>query len=823
MKTYLFCALLLFCGAGLHAQQAPAPAPKLIFEKVFIHTDKDYYAAGDNIWFKAYIVNGKTNGLINSSSNLHVELIAPDAQIVNSEVVELNGGAGTGDFKLTDSIPAGNYHLRAYTSWMRNFGDNFIFEKNIIISAGPTDTKVVPTTSAKAKKPTKLMPVKTGGPVLRFFPEGGSMIEDVPGIVAFKAEGPSGNNIAVKGSVISSTGDTVARFESTKLGVGSMGFVPAAKTSYTVKGVFNGNSPFTMPMPAALPKGVAIRISGDTARFRISLSTNQASLADYTGKQLTLTVRHTGARILTTPITFTDLQTGAVIAKNQFSAGVSSVTITDDQQHVLCERLVYVEEPRSVKGLSVKTDQKQYASKSKVTVKINATDVNHQPVVANLSLAAVDADLTPVSDGNIVSYLMLQSEVRGKIEHAETFFDTTNVNRFKQIDLLLLTQGWRDYVWRRMIDTSIRISYPLETGFSFTGRLREKFADKPLPGMNITLNVKSGKMGRAYLTKTDADGRYLFKDIIITGTPTIVLTAFDDKQKKAGLISLDSIDKSPVFVNQQMETGVDTVQLAEFFKTAAIHEALKAKLQPNINLKEVKVTADKFVTLQDQTTTKFGYKDFSQDILPKDLTYNNLNDYLIHEVPGAQSNANDSVTFLGHKFDADKNHFSQVQITPRFVVNGMEDADDLAQGSFLTLSMNMVNHVVVRHVLGQSGLATNSDGNGRTQMGGADVYIIYLDVKPNAFDKVDFNTMRTEREGYYQARVFYKPLYDSGPDNKPDLRSTITWEPSIFTDASGQATVSFYNADPKSKIRIVVQGITEKGIPVSATAEYVVK
>jgi len=45
----------------------------------------------------------------------------------------------------------------------------------------------------------------------------------------------------------------------------------------------------------------------------------------------------------------------------------------------------------------------------------------------------------------------------------------------------------------------------------------------------------------------------------------------------------------------------------------------------------------------------------------------------------------------------------------------------------------------------------------------------------------------------------------------------------LTTGDNGEATVSFYNADAKSKIRIVVQGITDKGRPVTATAGYMIK
>ena len=60
-----------------------------------------------------------------------MELISPEAVIINREIVRMDNGLGNGDFKLSDSIPDGNYRIRAYTNWMRNFGDNFVFENRL--------------------------------------------------------------------------------------------------------------------------------------------------------------------------------------------------------------------------------------------------------------------------------------------------------------------------------------------------------------------------------------------------------------------------------------------------------------------------------------------------------------------------------------------------------------------------------------------------------------------------------------------------------------------------------------------------------------------
>jgi hypothetical protein len=356
--------------------------------------------------------------------------------------------------------------------------------------------------------------------------------------------------------------------------------------------------------------------------------------------------------------------------------------------------------------------------------------------------------------------------------------------------------------------------------------LRQKFANKPIPAATVTLTVKSEVVSSQYMTKTDADGKYAFRDIPIAGKKEIAVASFDDKKKKVGWIQLDSAKKDVPPITVMPEYTGDPENGAVFAKAAATISKTRAKLSDTVKLKEVKISASKFNHLMDQTTTKFGYPDFKYDITSKYYSYNSVRDFLLHEVPGARSDpskSSDSVEFMGTKFDANKNHDVSTYITPRFIVNKHEDSDDLNNGTYLDLPMDKVNMILVRHALGLTVAAANSDGNYRTGSGG-DVYLIFMDIKANAFDKVQFNTQDGEVDGYYQARTFYKPVYEGTTDkNKPDARTTIHWEPNIFTDANGEATMTFYNADPKTKVRVVVEGLTEKGVPLAGGTAYTVK
>jgi hypothetical protein len=103
-------------------------------ENVYLQLDKPYYAAGDDIWFKAYITAGGNHQLSAISGVLNVELIDDRDSVKQRLKLPVAGGLTWGNFSLPDTLKEGNYRIRAYTNWMRNEGDAYFFDKSIAIN-----------------------------------------------------------------------------------------------------------------------------------------------------------------------------------------------------------------------------------------------------------------------------------------------------------------------------------------------------------------------------------------------------------------------------------------------------------------------------------------------------------------------------------------------------------------------------------------------------------------------------------------------------------------------------------------------------------------
>ena len=81
----------------------PAVDSLQVIENVYLQTDRSCYYPGEDIWFKAYLVEASDRLLTKHSGNLHVELISPASKIIRSFIAKLDDGMGNGDFKLPRS------------------------------------------------------------------------------------------------------------------------------------------------------------------------------------------------------------------------------------------------------------------------------------------------------------------------------------------------------------------------------------------------------------------------------------------------------------------------------------------------------------------------------------------------------------------------------------------------------------------------------------------------------------------------------------------------------------------------------------------------
>src|SRR6185436_14349009 len=131
-KTYIFNFLFLSCllnGVDAFAQNSftdtlrtvfAKQSPLLVQEKVYVQTDKVFYATGETIWFKVYVVDASFHQMMDASKVVYLEILSAEQKAVQQLKVELQNGIGDGYVEIPASLVSGSYRLRAYTNWMKN-------------------------------------------------------------------------------------------------------------------------------------------------------------------------------------------------------------------------------------------------------------------------------------------------------------------------------------------------------------------------------------------------------------------------------------------------------------------------------------------------------------------------------------------------------------------------------------------------------------------------------------------------------------------------------------------------------------------------------
>jgi hypothetical protein len=788
------------------------------FEKAYLHLDRPYYSAGDDIWIKAYLVDAPTNKLSDNSNNLYVELVSPDSKIIKQMILRMDKGTGAGDMHLEDSIASGNYQIRAYTSWMRNFGETFFFKKVIVI-----ENQIEPTALNQPRQDESNEKFD-----LQFFPEGGALVENVNTVLGFKAVNSSGYGYNINGFVISSQDDTVASFTSAHLGMGSFVFISKPGLKYFAVGSDGNKNSFKVELPSALKTGYSLNVSDVNKNFfQVNIRTNQVTLDHFLIHKMIIIGKSHNSLCTKANVKISGTNNSVILSKKEFPEGIALLTLMDTTGKLYCERAYYINSQEKYQ-INVVPDKKVYTPRQKVILQISVKDTSNNPVSANLSVSVVDGNQVKGFEKkqDIRSYLLLESEIRGHIEQPSYYFDTLNTDHYNALDNLLLTQDWRNFVWNFIPDTAIKFDYPLEKGITLSGSLLHKWGNKPIAGAKITMAMLRNDNPSYKFTQTDSKGKYYLEGLNFTGPQVISVRATDKKNRGIGLISLDTVYNNTALVNYKSgykpkidSNGVssniepyESREISDYKEGATIKYNILKKyhLSDTIAIGEVIVNARRPVKENDDGHFRsYGVPDYSLTVTDRMSGSHDPIQVLQGRTEGLYitGDFHQGYQFIFHGQKVPKGE------SPLFLLDDREV--DLS--TICNVPIEAVDKI---EYIKESGALAFYGFRGSF---GVISVLTKRGINGPIPPVLNFITRRVY--GYYQARTFYTPKYNipESEYNKPDLRTTIYWDPNVVTDKDGNATISFFNADSKAIIKVDVEGIVGLGIPLVGRSSFEIK
>lgn len=452
--------------------------------QVYLQISKGLYEAGEEIWFKAYVMDSHSLTPTSQDTTLYVELLkADDKSVMMQDRLFIVGGFAAGNFILPASFLPGEYVLAAYTTHsFRQNEPEFKAYRNI--SVRDPQITVVRKNSNNFPKDVKI----------DFFPEGGYLVSGLGNSVAFKAVDTSGYPVEVSGVLYGGT-DSLLSFNSAHLGMGKLEFIPEKGKRYFTK--LNGLSEEYI-LPEALDSGVILKKTRPDNTFTAIKS------KDLNLDKVIIIGQMRGQVFTAYSGGFKNDSLVFRIPPNKFPVGLAEITLLTEDGTPLAERLVFVNQDKNLAvQVSISKDTSQV--KEKVILDILTKDSEGSPAVAHLGLSVYDVFYEhKYAKPNILSYNHLSAQIKGNIVNPEYYFDTQNENRKEALDLLLMTQGWRRYVWgmreMKLLPEPVIILPNYQTG-KVTVR-------KDMPGSMIVVDYE-GKPDLSDPIVIEKDGRFI--------------------------------------------------------------------------------------------------------------------------------------------------------------------------------------------------------------------------------------------------------------------------------------------------------------------------
>ena len=779
------CLAAMSQSAGLEVLQEKFTQYQLhsLQEKIFVHTDKTVYLAGEIIWFKIYNVDESFNKPIDISKVAYVEIINEDQKAVMQAKIALQDGAGDGSLIIPSSLVSGNYKLRSYTSRMKNFNAAYFFEQPVAII-----------------NTLKTSPLKTTAPHavyhLDLFPEGGNLVNGIGSVIAFKITDQYGAGVDAPGYIVNSKNDTLARIQTLRFGMGSFFWTPQKETNCRAVFAINDTT-IVQNLPQAYDQGYVMNLTDNANPDMVTVTVSASSQFINLPVYLFVHTRNLVKEVLTA-----QTNNGKAVFKinrHTLGDGISHITIFNADRQPVCERL-YFKRPADRLVIRTKTDQGVYASRNKINIALQTADIAGKAVDANMSVAVFMIDsLQPLKYEDIQSWLLLQSELMGTINAPEYYLNDSSTMATAAMNNLLLTQGWRRFKWEDVLASKMpAFEFITEhEGPVISASLTDKKTGLPQKNTLTTLTVPGENFElRSTLSRQDGSLQFNVNDFYSNNEIIIQTVNPADSTVKINISNPFSEKFSGAAFPQFVLPGVWKDQIlsrsinAQADNAYLVDKKKRAFAEPVVDTNTFYGKADKQYYLDDYTrfiTMEEVMKEFIIDVRvrkPADR-------YQFRVVNAVYKSF----------FDQD----------PLVLIDGVPVSNVDKIMALDPLKIKKIDVATHKHYLGP--LVCDGIVSYKTYQGDLGGY------------ELDPNAVVIEYEGLQRQREFYSPVYESNTQKDsriPDLRNLLYWSPAIKTITDGKQQLSFYTSDIKASFAVVVQGLTAEGLSGSSITTFTV-
>ncbi|MDH5379489.1 MAG: TonB-dependent receptor plug domain-containing protein [Cyclobacteriaceae bacterium] len=750
--------------------------PRLLLTLDFV---KESYGVGSDVQVELQTKDLQNNPLVNAQINYTLKV--KGQEYLKKEMTTHNSGITTLEFILPDTLKTTDVFLQ------------------VIVNNKGTEESI-----------SRTVPISLNNITMQFFPEGGQYVEGVKTRMAFKALNEYGKGADVEGKILGNRDEIITTFKSSHMGMGSFEFTPVKGKKYhaIVEKPFHNSE--TLELPEPLKDGFTLNLTTqDKKNIIFSIHAPKTSKVSLVG-------HIHGEFIYGEEL---DLKPGLneiKIGIEKFPRGIGVFTLFDNQGTGQCERLVFINEN---KGLIIKieTDKEKYLPREEVHLKIKTLDGKGNNVPTKLSLSVVDEQLLTFADDkqdNILSSMLLSSEIKGEIQEPSYYFDPEEETRYEDLDHLLMTQGWRRFTWEEVLNPKVQITHIPEKISQITGITTTK------NGKPISTEVSFIELGgskRIIKLNSRSDGFFVVKNIDPRVSALLLVKKHLKIEVKEGNIIPNSTSQYPFYgagysyYNDEIFSNSNTVEIVN---TDEESEGEPVSSQVNVSLSNDVTQLSEIIVTGYGVAEKSNLTSSISSISSNNLISRNPIPSISNLLQGRVA----GVTIIEQQMTPGAG--STIRIRGISSLSNGQEPLYVIDGHPINFSNNSNFNI--------GNLINPEDINSISVLNSAEAILLYGNAAANGVVVIStkdglsnsyyskawprFTGVTVGRRQFSQTREFYTP--PPAPFEvveRNDFRTTVFWENEVVTDEDGNAELVFYNNDAVSSFRIVTEGITPFG------------
>jgi hypothetical protein len=494
--TFIFCLFFLKSFAQQPQQKIDESYAQYFQdtrEVPFLHLNKTTFMKGEELWFNAYVLEQNSSTLHSATTNLYCSLFDKDGTLIKKQLVHVQNGLAKGSFIIDSTYTKDVYFLKASTNWMKNFNEDNSFQQKITIL---NNTKEKEASTLNASKFYDF----------QLFPEGGHLLNDVVNSVGILVKNKNGEGQQIiKGEITNQKGEVVQKFSTNDLGMGKTLLFYQDGDTYKASISLSDGTEITKDIPIAEKTGITLQVDNlSTPYIRISLSTNNISLPQVSGKTYTVLVHNTRSFYKKSFTLQDKLNYDLYIKKGQIFKGTNIITLFNEHNQPVAERVFFNYHKELFSEVTVKKSPGiKYDS---LEVSFSKKSLGDTYFLSASFLPAGSIAYNPKN--NSYSKFLLAPYIKGDIENVDYYFKNTDRKKLANLDLLLLTQGWSKYNWNRIFNSPPVLKNAFENGISIRGKF-----NKSKDGKNKI--VFYSKANQLLLMKELKGNRFAFDNLIL--------------------------------------------------------------------------------------------------------------------------------------------------------------------------------------------------------------------------------------------------------------------------------------------------------------------